>query len=63
MITAYYANKKRKKKGIVSSKGSAIREIRLGGPGGCAHVFPAVQFDLICFYYADAFKPVRERTR
>lgn len=29
VITAYYTNKKEKKKGIVSSKGPVIREIRL----------------------------------
>lgn len=28
-----------------------------------ASMFPAVKFDLICFYYADAFKRIREGMR
>lgn len=65
MTIAYYKNKKgeeKKKKGIAASKAPVIREFSLWRHGACTDVFPAVKVDLICFYYADAFKRIRERT-
>lgn len=64
MINDYSLLQKQKrgrKKGIAASKAPVIREFSLWGHGACTDVFPAVKVDLICFYYADAFKRIRER--